>query len=103
MIWKTRPQICHDFLCAWAQGIAPEALKPSVCKVVLTWTTDGKYPVAHVDPSRPNAWREGEVGKYLDTMAQHLGRVYIIIGKQRKFVGWDPPPQLRKKLEGLLQ
>ena len=100
-IHETRPQMCRDFLCAWAQGIAPLNAKPDRTRVVLSWTLDGKYPVAYVYPERPDAWKKEPLGSWLDNMATILGRVFIVCGNKRYFLGWDHPPSLKQFMENL--
>ena len=102
-IHAERPGQCRAFLCAWAQGIQPAHLVPTDTRVVVSWTTDGKYPVAYVDPHRPNAWTQGDFGRWFNAMVSTLGRGIIVCGQQRKFVGHDLPPNLKQYLEGVLQ
>lgn len=35
-IYKDRPQSCHNYQCAWTQGILPEWMKPNECGVMVS-------------------------------------------------------------------
>lgn len=35
-IYQDRPQSCHDYQCAWTQGILPEWMKPTSCGVFVS-------------------------------------------------------------------
>jgi len=62
----------------------PEELKPNKSHVVLWVTEDGKIMLASVDPDYPEAYKQGEMGKLLQNLAQEPdAKIGIIIGKQR--------------------
>ena len=87
--YDARPKGCVDFNCAYALGMmgADHAFRPDQSKVVMSFTNDGKYPVAHVDVSRPNAWKEGPVGIWFEYMVGRLGKGIVVIGTRRIAVG----------------
>lgn len=87
--YANRPPGCIDFECAYAKGMmgADLAFRPDRSKVVMSFTNDGKYPVAHVDTSRPNAWKEGVVGVWFSFMVERLGKGIVVIGNRRIAVG----------------
>ena len=35
-IYKDRPKSCHDYQCAWTQGILPDWMKPNLCGVLVS-------------------------------------------------------------------
>lgn len=87
--YDNRPPSCIDFNCAYAGGYmgADINARPDKSKVVMSFTTDGKYPVAHVDTAYPNAWQEGAVGRWLNFMVQEVGKGLVITGNNVKAVG----------------
>lgn len=88
--YETRPKGCADFNCAYALGMMGGdnlAMRPDTSKVVMSFTADGQFPVAHVDVSRPNAWREGPVGAWFSYMVDKLGKGIVVIGARRIAVG----------------
>ena len=92
-VYETRPQSCAEFTCAYAGGYMGDdvSARPDKSKVVMGFTNDGSYPVAFVDPTYPNAWRDGAVGRWLKFMVQYLGKAIIVIGHRRYAVGnWTP-------------
>lgn len=58
-IYDSRPGDCRTFNCAWltAAEIGPE-WHPEKCKMVLYVEADGQRIALHVDPARPQAWRQ---------------------------------------------
>jgi Fe-S-cluster containining protein len=41
-IYEERPQTCHDYMCAWAQGLLSEAMKPTLSNVMISVETKDK-------------------------------------------------------------
>ena len=35
-VYKDRPKSCHDYQCAWSQGILSEWMKPNECGVLIS-------------------------------------------------------------------
>ena len=87
--YDNRPQGCRDFSCAYAMGLmgSVEAIRPDNSKVVMSFTIDGKYPVAYVDKSYPDAWQSGVVGRWFKHMVERLGRGFVVIGDRRFAIG----------------
>ena len=38
-IYEHRPQSCHDYMCAWAQGLLSEEMKPTISNVMISVET----------------------------------------------------------------
>lgn len=87
--YDIRPPSCVDFNCAYAGGYMGDDLsaRPDKSKVVMSFTNDGAYPVAFVDPRYPNAWKEGAVGVWLSFMVKHLGKAIVVIGTKQLAIG----------------
>jgi uncharacterized protein len=84
-IYHKRPQSCKDFECMWLQeDDMPQELRPDRSHVVLWVTSNGKILIASVDPAFPNAYREGEMGRLLQSMLNVPdAQVGIIVGEAR--------------------
>lgn len=39
-IYDNRPNMCHNYYCAWAQELFPEWMKPNECGVVISVETE---------------------------------------------------------------
>jgi hypothetical protein len=62
----------------------PEELKPNKSHVVMWVTEDGSILIASVDPNYPTAYREGEMGRLLQSMLEVKdAKVGIIVGDNR--------------------
>jgi hypothetical protein len=91
-VYDTRPETCQGFECFWLYtqrtevppGVRmPLELRPDKTRVVMAITGDGERLIAHVDPSRPDAWKTGAMGRWID---QHSKKrpVFVVIGDKRK-------------------
>lgn len=90
-IYEERPQSCRDFMCMWLQGNAPDGARPDRSKVVL-WVPD-VFPdgaiIATVDPTAPDAWQQGPVGRAIQQWL-HAGRTLVLrIGHHTEVRGSD--------------
>ena len=86
-IYDSRPKSCAEYECVWlvSQRLpSPLAadMRPDRSRVMLNMSLDGSAVVAHVDPSRPNAYKVGAAGKTLAMMRAGGQRVIIITGSQ---------------------
>lgn len=100
-IYENRPETCRGFVCAWLTDMnMPEDQRPDKTKVVLWAPVEfgGKVIVANVDPRRPRAAREGELGRQLQNAIDN--RDMIVVEK----IGNDTTYRVRTKssLEGFL-
>ena len=58
-IYESRPEPCRTFLCGYLTWpVAGEHWFPVRSKMILASAFGGKRLAVHVDPGRPNAWRE---------------------------------------------
>jgi hypothetical protein len=58
-IHQTKPAECTDFYCGYLQDVRfGEEWRPSKCKFVMVAEMDGDRVAIHVDPQRPDAWRQ---------------------------------------------
>jgi hypothetical protein len=58
-IHDTKPDECRDFYCGFLQDPRlGEEWRPSKSKFVLVAELDGRRIAVHVDPQRPDAWRQ---------------------------------------------
>ena len=86
-IYETRPRSCEVFNCAFLTlDILTEAWRPSKCKIVLTVELGGKRMVAHVDPSRANAWKAepyyGQLKRWARLAVPKRDQVVVCIGRR---------------------
>jgi hypothetical protein len=61
-IYSKRPPVCVEFHCLWrlTEAILPSWLRPADCGFMLSFNRHDQWPgviTAHVDPARPDAWR----------------------------------------------
>jgi hypothetical protein len=86
-IYQSRPHSCKEFHCAFLiLNILTEAWRPSKCKIVVAAELDGKRLAAHVDPSRPNAWKAepyyGQLKRWARLAVQKRHQVLVYIGRR---------------------
>lgn len=80
-IYEERHEVCRTFFCLWK--MAPylgEELKPDRSRVVLAMYKE-QVLIAYVDPAFPNAWKEGAMGRFLQSYPE---RVLIQTGDTKK-------------------
>lgn len=77
-IYDLRPAECRTFTCLWLQNdTIPEDLRPDKSKVVIYRTSESQI-MAHVDPSRPDAWKQPRMYGLLNHLAVQRGFTVII-------------------------
>ena len=86
-IYSERPNVCRDFYCSYL--ISPmlgEHWFPGRSKMVVEFTPGGERMTIHVDPGRPNAWREqpyyADLKKWAAYAARDLRQVMVSIGNR---------------------
>lgn len=70
-IYPDRPNSCRVFDCLWLQDeTIPDSLRPDKTKVVLWMNPETENRIiASVDSTRPDAYLTGEVGRFLQNIA----------------------------------
>jgi hypothetical protein len=86
-IYETRPRSCEVFNCAFLTlDILTEAWRPSKCKIVVAAELEGKMLAAHVDPSRPYAWKAepyyGQLKRWARLAVPKRHQVVVCIGRR---------------------
>jgi Fe-S-cluster containining protein len=84
-IYETRPQECRDFFCGYrTDRTLGDEWKPSVSKFIMVPAYQQNRVMVHVDPDRPEAWRQEPYYSTLMNLARkaapHRGQVFIRIG-----------------------
>jgi hypothetical protein len=96
-IYAERPPSCASFMCAWLAsdpgGLIDDSMRPDRIGIVFTITRQGL--MAHVDPTRPYAWRAAKPLALLRRAAANgmfaavtLGRVFWVVGTRGQ---WEVP------------
>jgi uncharacterized protein len=76
-IYMTRPQVCRDFECEWlTERAIPPTLKPDRTGTLFMISADTEQYQAVCDPTRPQAWRNPLVLKFLIAKAKE-GHVVV--------------------------
>lgn len=80
-IYDKRPQSCADYRCMWLNEpeAIPEEFRPDKVKCVITVSIDGPV-VVYVDPNRPDAWKTGKFGLWLETLSKKI-QVVVLKGR----------------------
>lgn len=86
-IYEQRPGECRTFRCAYlVDASLDERWKPSESKIVLITNTTHKRIEVHVDPHRPNAWKQApfyaQLKAWSKSSAQNGAQVVVYIAKQ---------------------
>jgi hypothetical protein len=81
-IYDRRPAECRSFHCGYLTWpLAGEHWLPTRCKMVIVSELGGKRVAIHVDPGRPNAWRESpyyeEIKHWAGQAARHGQQVVV--------------------------
>ena len=65
-VYEARPNTCREFNCTWKIDMrVPEAFRPDKVKTNLAMYKEGVL-VVYADKAYPTAWKEGEIGKFLE-------------------------------------
>ena len=82
------PAECRDFYCGYlTSSELDERWKPTRSKIVLAYDeTHAPRLSVHVDPARPNAWREdpyhAQIRRWAVAAAQSRGQVIVWLGRR---------------------
>lgn len=97
-VYDDRPPTCIEYKCVWLQSKEdghdlPDNLRPDRSKVVVSATMDDHIFLAHVDPARPNAWREGDMAHFLGVLSvEAKAKVIVSFGTGREKKLLNPTP-----------
>jgi hypothetical protein len=85
-IYDDRPGECRRFLCGYlTEASLSEDWLPTKSKIVLAADLDGKRIAAHVDPSRPDAWKAepfySQLKEWARLAAPVNGQVLACVGR----------------------
>jgi len=86
-IYDERPAPCREFLCGYLSWeMTGEHWFPARSKMVIAPEYDGERLVIHVDPARPNAWREqpyySDIKTWAALAARDLRQIVVSIGNR---------------------
>lgn len=88
---KSRPRSCGDYACLWVGDRSlPDQLRPDHVHAVLDFNKTGTMLQVRVDPSFPQAWKEGPLGEFLKAWVQKNRRVIILTGMKRTIISPGP-------------
>lgn len=97
--YEQRPQSCRVFDCGWLQGLGSEAMRPDKCHAVLVgrmgstregWEPNQPVLTVHVDPRNPESWKQGPLGRYVETVLSRGAAVVIVTETRRTLLTNDP-------------
>jgi len=85
-IYPDRPKQCRDFYCGYLTiPDLDDRWKPSRSKIILVAELDGARLAAHVQPSRPQAWREepfySQLKEWAAMAAPEMGQIVVCVGR----------------------
>lgn len=77
VIHETRPDFCRNYHCFWRAESWPDEFRPDRCKVIFEALPGVETILVSVDPSRPDAWKEKNVRKVIETL-RRKGRPLVL-------------------------
>jgi len=84
-IYDSRPAPCRSFTCLWLMNPeVPGELRPDKVRAFLSATTDGKNLAVHVDPGQPDAYKKGDLQKFLAKVTAAGIGVIVVCGNDGK-------------------
>jgi hypothetical protein len=86
-IYSSKPSECTNFYCEYLLNPElDERWKPSSSKIIITLGLNGNRIEAHVDQSRPDAWRQeayySAFKHWARMAAPHRGQVIVCVGRR---------------------
>ena len=86
-IYEDRPAPCREFYCGYLTwSTAGDHWFPARSKMVIAAECDGERVVIHVDPARPNAWRQqpyyADLKRWAAFAAADLRQIIVSIGNR---------------------
>jgi hypothetical protein len=96
-IYEQRPTECRQFVCEYLRDPAiGNHWKPSKCKMVVVVEEFAHALVVHVDPDRPDAWREapfyGQLRQWAQAAADKHWQLIVWQGSRKIIIA---PQELR--------
>lgn len=90
-IYEDRPPECRNFKCGWlVDPKLGEEWRPSRSRIMLVAQAGSNRLAAHVDPSRPDAWRRppfhGALRAWARAAAAVQGQVVVYVGRRATVV-----------------
>lgn len=83
-IHAVRPRSCRNFECFWLMDEGfPEDLRPDRAGVVVAFNDDAGSAVLHVDPDRPDAWRQEPGSHLIPALLRVYERLFVVCGDER--------------------
>ena len=91
-IYATRPEPCRGFHCGWLTlPMMDDKWFPAKCRMMAFPSPRGDAIWVHVDPARPNAWREEPFYSDLKNWARAAaGRVNVAVFIRRRAIAILP-------------
>jgi len=82
-IHGSHPQACKQFQCHWLKGLGSESIRPDKSKVIFLKRTieDNPTIVVLVDPTRPDAYLQGEVWQIIRGIIKEGRKVMLGVGE----------------------
>jgi hypothetical protein len=85
--YDVRPQTCRNFYCGYLTNPQlSDDWKPSKSKLMITVDADTKRLVVHVDPARPEAWRQepfyAQIKSWAKAAAPNDGMVLVFVANR---------------------
>lgn len=87
---------CEQFECVWLASqkrpdAMPRSMRPDQSHVVLgpQDKSDPTLLYIQVDPGNPQAWKQGEMGEYIQQILDRGAKVEIIVDEERLELGRD--------------
>ena len=85
-IYDSRPEPCRDFYCGYRRiKDLDERWKPSASKILINYEASHNRIALHIDPDRPDAWREepyySTIKEWAHTAEAEGGTVVVWAGR----------------------
>lgn len=79
-----RPRSCREFECGYLQSDAlPAYLHPAQCGFFLSHDQEGERAVIYCHPKKPDAWKKGAAGQWVEHTLRPNLEVIVICGDTR--------------------
>lgn len=83
-IYEDRPQSCRNFRCHWLDNeMLPDAMRPDKSKVIFFERKQERRLQVHLDPDRPDAWREPMPLAFINLVRRSGVDVILVCGTKK--------------------